>query len=110
VVAPPTVVADATTQGSETSPIGLALGGSVLAASGVVALIEARRRQRLRAAAIDQRLAQPPAHLVETERLQRRLAQPELLARLDLALRAAAGDLAEQGGRVLAVEAGPAGE
>ncbi|MFT3851480.1 MAG: bacterial transcriptional activator domain-containing protein [Ilumatobacteraceae bacterium] len=108
---PGQVVASATTSGSgSTSPVGVGVGGSVLFAAGALGLLEARRRQRLRAAAIGQRIPDVPAPVASTERELRRVAVPERVARLDVALRGAAADLAAQGARVVAVEATDAGE
>ncbi len=104
------VVAGGTTEGGSDVPVGLALGTSVLFATGALGLIETKRRQRLRSATMDQRLAAPRSRETATEIELRATAAPERLARLDVALRVAAPDLAVQDARIVAVEVGVAGD
>ncbi len=104
------VAGSGTTEGGSDVPVGLALGTSVLFATGALGLIETKRRQRLRSATMDQRLAAPRSRETATEIELRATAAPERLARLDVALRVAAPDLAVQDARIVAVEVGVAGE
>ena len=81
-------------------PISLGLGGAVVLATGALALLEERDDgSGYHAAGIGLRLSPPATRDVDTERTLRSVAAPERLARLDLALRAAALDLADAGAR-----------
>lgn len=75
-------------------PMGLA--AAVMLATGAVAAIGSRRRRRLRAAVLSERLRTPEPALVAVERTLRAASAEERLARLDIALRAVAVDLAGQ--------------
>lgn len=106
----PQVVASATTDGETGISVELVLGSSVLVAGGAMGLLAARRRRRLRAATLDHRLPPAPGVVADTERRLRAVGGAELLARLDLALRVAAPDIAAQNDRIVAVEAQSNGE
>ena len=99
----------AVSEDSDAVPVG-ELGVAALVAAGAIALLDARRRRALRSAAIGARLAGPRDRDVQTERALRALDEGERLARLDLAVRACALDLARAGARVLAALLAPAGE
>lgn len=98
--APPAADADAD-RGSPSSPIGV--GQAALIATGIVALLVARRRARLRAAEPPARLPLPSPEMADTERRLRRLDAGGRLLRIDIVLRAAAARLADGGPRVVAV-------
>ena len=89
--------------------VALGIGASALLATGALGLVESRRRQRLRAAALGSRLAPPGDDVVRTETVLRSLERGELVARLDLGLRAASIALTEQGRHVVAALVGPDG-
>ncbi|MEI7546452.1 MAG: hypothetical protein WCK21_00125 [Actinomycetota bacterium] len=86
------------------------LGTALLLSAGAVSLLEARRRRQWRAAGIGTRLASPTPDDVRTETLLRSLTASERVARLDVAVRAAAADLAMQGAVVVAAVLGDSGE
>ena len=94
-----------------TPPLG-GLGAAVLVAGGVMSAATVRRRRRLRGASVNARLARPSAEMVEVERVLRELDRGERVARLDVALRAAAHDLGVAGAsvRVLGVIASTDGQ
>jgi nucleoid-associated protein YgaU len=89
---------------------GSGLGAAVVLAGGVIAALAARRRQQLRGADFGARLVPPTRQAVETETVLRSLNDADRLARIDLALRCAAPDLAGQLARPLAVEISDDGE
>ena len=90
-------------------PIGL--GGAGLVAAGAIAVVENRRRARLRRAVVGERLAGPVNEQdAATEQRLRAAGDSERIARLDLALRAAAGDLADQQAQVRVALLAPSGE
>ena len=102
--APPDPPADADTgqqRGSPSSPIGL--GQAALIATGIVALLAARRRAKLRAAEPPARIPLPSPDAAATERMLRRLDAGERLLRVDIALRAAAAELADGEQRIVVV-------
>jgi hypothetical protein len=76
---------------SAPSPIGI--GEATMLTAGVLALLAARRRWRLRAAQPRARLPVPPPDLVAIERRLRALDPGERLLRVDIAVRAAAASL-----------------
>ena len=86
------------------------LGTALLLSAGAVGMLESRRRRQWRAAIVGTRLALPTPSQTVTETMLRALAGPERLARLDIALRAAAADLAAQGAVVLAAVLGDLGD
>jgi LysM domain len=86
------------------------LATAVLLAGGAIAVLDARRRQQLRGAQVGARLSQPTDEAVDTEILLRSLSPIDRLARIDLALRSAAPELAGQRARVLAAEVAEDGE
>jgi hypothetical protein len=85
------------------------LGAAVLVAIGATRVLDARRRRRLRAASVGARLAPPDPTNAHAEMTLRAHSDDERMARLDLALRAAAPDLAAQGARVVAAVLGDDG-
>ena len=86
------------------------LPAALLLSGGAIVVLEARRRQQLRSARLGARLLPPTPQAVETELLLRSLNRAEQLARVDLALRAAACRLVGQQTRVLAIEIADDGE
>ena len=78
--------------------------------AGAVGLLDTKRRRRLRAATVGARLNQPTPADAHTELQLRALDASERLARLDLALRAAAQSLAQQSSAVLAAVVYDSGE
>ena len=111
--APPTVsqrIVDAIDNSSEGILIRRDLAAAMLLAGGAIAALDARRRHQLRSAHIGARLLPPTEEAVETETLLRSLNPADRLARIDLALRGAAADLARQQARVLAAEIADDGE
>ncbi len=107
---PPVAEPDQSTP-SAPSPIGI--GEVTMLSAGVLALLAARRRLRLRAAQPRARLPVPPPELVATERRLRAADPGERLLRVDVAVRAAAarvlGDL-PGAAEVAVVRVGPDGE
>lgn len=90
---PPRTSAD---ERSVVGPYVAGLGTALLLSAGAVGLLEKRRRRQWRTAMVGSRPALPTTQEVRTETVLRALAGPERLARLDVALRAAAPDLAAQ--------------
>ena len=78
-----------------------ALGGAVALAAGALALLESRRRRQLRASQVGQRLS--PVGVVErrVEAQLRSMSDTDVIARLDIALRSVAREIASQSARVL---------
>jgi two-component SAPR family response regulator len=95
---------------SDGIPIRRDLAAAMLLAGGAIAALDARRRQQLRSAHVGARLLPPTDEAIETETLLRSLNPADRLARIDLALRSAASDLARQQARVLAIEIADDGE
>jgi nucleoid-associated protein YgaU len=93
--------------GSPSSPIGI--GQAALIATGLVALLAARRQARLRAAEPPARVPLPRPDAAATERTLRRLDASERLLRVDIVLRAAAAELADGDQRVVVVRSSPDG-
>lgn len=85
------------------------IGQVALIATGIVALLAARRRARLRAAEPPARVPLPNPDTAATERALRRLDAPDRLLRVDISVRAVAAALADSDHRVLAVRSGPDG-
>ena len=111
--APATVsqrLVDAIDNSSEGITIRRDLAAAMLLAGGAIAALEARRRQGLRSAHVGARLQAPTENAIETETLLRSLNAGDRLARIDLALRSAAPDLARQQSCVLAAEIADDGE
>ena len=86
------------------------IGTALLLAAGAVGALEARRRRRLRATMVGDRFDPPDPGQVRTEVLLRSLGPAERLARLDMALRAAAVDVADHGAVVTAAVLGNDGD
>ncbi len=74
--------------------LALSLGAMFLVATGTIGAVESRRRRRLRRAPDHARLPLPTRSVMQMERALRALSRPELLTRLDLAVRGAAAALA----------------
>jgi nucleoid-associated protein YgaU len=91
-------------------PIKQGLAAAVLLSGGALVVLDARRRQQLRSAHVGARLLPPTEEAVATETLLRSLSPADQLARIDLALRCAAPDLARQQARALAIEVSDDGE
>lgn len=111
-VATPTAVAPSTIADgpSAIASYVAGLGTALLLSAGALGMLESRRRRLWRAAVVGTRLALPTPSQTVTETMLRALAGPERLARLDIALRAAAADLAAQGAVVLAAVLGDLGD
>lgn len=86
------------------------IGTALMLAAGAVGALEARRRRRLRATMVGDRFDPPDPAQVRTEVLLRSLGPAERLARLDMALRAAAVDVAEHRAVVTAAVLGNEGD
>ncbi|MEY2523585.1 MAG: hypothetical protein QOJ66_2150, partial [Ilumatobacteraceae bacterium] len=95
---------------SDGIPIRRDLAAAMLLAGGAIAALDARRRQQLRRADVGARMLPPTDEAIETETMLRALNPADRLARIDLALRSAAPDLARQQARLLAVEIADDGE
>ncbi len=92
------------------TPIKRGLAAAALLSGGALVVLDARRRQQLRSAGVGARLHAPSERDVETETMLRSLSPTDQLARIDLALRSAAPDLARQQSRTLAIEVADDGE
>ncbi|MBA3804017.1 MAG: hypothetical protein H0X22_14100, partial [Acidimicrobiia bacterium] len=92
---PPLTVPDSLddVEGTSGDPFSPAAFGAGALAIGVLAVVDTRRRRRLRSSSVTARLPQRPVALVDTERSLRRLESPERHARLDLSLRSAAASM-----------------
>ncbi|HEY3485586.1 MAG TPA: LysM peptidoglycan-binding domain-containing protein, partial [Ilumatobacteraceae bacterium] len=99
---------DAVADASQASPLGLE--HAAMLGTGVLALVAAARRRRLRAAVPPSRLPVPSAESVVVERSLRVADAAERFLRLDLAVRAAAEPIVDAGRRVLAAAVGPPGD
>lgn len=80
-------------EGTSGDPFSPTAFGAGALAIGVLAVVDSRRRRRLRSSSVTARLPQRPAALVDTERSLRKLDSPERHARLDLSLRSAAASM-----------------
>lgn len=105
-----TVGAVVDTLSSNGVPIKRGLAAAVLLCGGAITVLDARRRHQLRSARVGARLRPPTELQVDTETMLRSLGPADRLARLDLALRCAAPDLARQQARALAAEVAEDGE
>jgi len=79
-----------TTSPDAPAPVGV---GVAALSAGVLGVLEALRRQRLRAARVRSRLPSPPPSVVDTERRLRSVVGVERSARIDLAVRSAAASM-----------------
>jgi two-component SAPR family response regulator len=91
-------------------PVKKGLGSALMLAGGTLVALDSRRRQRLRAARVGDRLEPPTVRAIETEVVLRSLTRADQLARLDLALRSAAAFLSRQNVRAVAIEVAADGE
>jgi two-component SAPR family response regulator len=91
------------------SPAPLGIGQATMLTAGVLALLAARRRIRLRAAEPRARVPEPPPQMIATERLLRSVDAGERLLRVDIAVRAAAASLAPGTAQVAVVRVGADG-
>jgi hypothetical protein len=99
----------ATTPSATSSHTG-GLGAAVLLSAGVLGALEVRRRRLLRSSRVGDRVAAPAPEHVRTEVLLRALSSSERVARLDVAVRSVARELAAQRASVTAVVLGETGE
>jgi len=88
------------------APLPVGVGEVALLATGIVALLAARRRSRLRAAEPPARVPLPSARAAEAERSMRAVADADRLLRVDIAVRAAAASLIGAGTRITVVRSG----
>ena len=84
---------DSSVQADSGPPLG-GIGAAVLLASGLVGAVAVRRRRQLRSAAVNARLAEVPALMSEVADVLHRLDNGERVTRIDIALRAAAHEVA----------------
>lgn len=97
-------------QPSMVAPYVAGMGTALLLSAGALGVIESRRRRSLRSTTVGARLIPPSPTQSRTEQVLRSLAEPEKLARMDVALRSAASDLAAQDAVVVAISLGDHGE
>lgn len=95
--------------GRRPAPLPVGIGEAALLATGVIALLAARRRSRLRAAEPPARMPLPRPETAATEQMLRRLEDGERLLRVDIALRAAAAAISDREHRVVVVRSSPDG-
>ena len=88
------------------SPAPIGIGEAALLSAGVLALLAARRRWRLRASQPRARVPEPPPGTVATERRLRAIDAGERLLRLDVAVRAASATLVDGDARIAVVRTG----
>ncbi|MET0323943.1 MAG: hypothetical protein ABW219_01880 [Ilumatobacteraceae bacterium] len=101
--------AAATTELGASSPSPIGIGEATLLSAGVLALLAARRRHRLRASQPRARVPEPSAEAVAAERRLRSVHAGERLLRLDVAVRAAAATLVDTEAQVAVVRVGTDG-
>ena len=101
--------AAAVTDVSSSSPSPIGIGEATLLSAGVLALLAARRRHRLRASQPRARVPEPSADAVAAERRLRSVHAGERLLRVDVAVRAAAATLVETDAQVAVVRVGTDG-
>ena len=100
----PTTPAAEAAAGTSPSPIGV--GEAALLSAGVLALLAARRRHRLRSSLPRARVPEPKPEMVAAERRLRSVDAGERLLRVDIAIRAAAASLADTGAQIAVVQVG----
>lgn len=100
---PPSTTIDVVAHPSD-APAYIALGvsASALLSAGALTIVEARRRRQLRAATVGSRLEAPSSKAVRVETTLRTLDRRELVARLDVVVRAATAELVDQHRHVVA--------
>jgi hypothetical protein len=104
-------VVDATsTDDRGAAAMAVGMGSAALLTAGALGVLRARRMQQLRRAGANARLAEASPQVQLTEMLMRTFSQAELVARVDVALRAVAPELVAAGARPLAVLAASDGE
>ncbi len=101
--------ADSVGAAASSVPYALGLGGALMIAVGTVGAVEVRRRRLLRGGLVGARLVPPTVEQARTEVLLRTINAGERIARLDVALRAAARDLADQSASIVAAVVDEAG-
>lgn len=94
---------------SPQAPSPIRIEHAALLAAGILTLVGVRRSRSLRAAAPRARVPVPPPDVAATERKLRTIEPGEGAARLDIALRAAAHELAESGAQIGVVRLSPDG-
>ncbi len=104
-----TPLVDSVGTAASSLPYALGLGGALMIAAGTVGAVEVRRRRLLRSGVVGARLIPPTVGQARTEVLLRSINAAERIARLDVALRAAARDLADQSASVVAAVVDDAG-
>ncbi len=109
-LAPAPAMAASSSSTSALASFASGVGTALLLSAGAVSLLEARRRRQWRTAGVGSRLPQPSPEAVRVEALLRALDAPERIARLDVAVRSAARDVAAQGASIVAAVLGDHGE
>ena len=90
----------------DTPPSPIGVGEAALLSAGVLALLAARRRHRLRGSLPRARVPEPKAEMVAAERRLRSVDAGERLLRVDIAIRAAAASLVDTGAQIAVVQVG----
>ncbi len=98
-----------TTARGTSSPSPIGIGEAALLSAGVLALVGARRRLRLRSSHPRARVPESPPEAIAAERKLRAIDAGERLLRVDIAVRAAAASLVEGPARIAVVMVGADG-